>query len=364
MPLRYPERPVVLPDSLIIAWQSTLLEFGRLRQAKDLTTMQQLERLVVQERPAVEELWQSYTSERSRLNQKLLNSKQQAVAYLLSSHLANCTRMWSLLVRTSQRCDWLEHIGSSYSLVDLGCGTGALSAAFLSYAPKLHPRQIILCDAAKPLLEAAAHNIQQLTRATVHTYRTKIEDVSHTERWADGGTVLLLGYVWNEIARNRRASQVLGKLLEQCRKNATAIFLMEPATAIHARQAMELRDQLCKLGYLAVYPCPPNLHCPMLDRPTDRCYSELGWDMPNLQRKIDRPLGVRRQTLGCSMYAFVSQTMWEKSAKRKLPENVVVGRPENKSGIDYLLCSTDEITKVPSTDKELVLARGATYAKS
>jgi hypothetical protein len=109
----------------------------------------------------------------------------------------------------------------------------------------------------------------------------------------------------------------------QSRKETPSLLLVtDSANQIVARRMMELREELVQAGYQVLYPCPHQLHCPMLDSQRDWCYSEAAWELPTYQKRIDHLMEVRREVVGASMYLFASPGL---NLTTKANDPVVVG---------------------------------------
>ena len=225
-------------------------------------------------RDTVSELWEIYTQRRDELSRKLVTNKQTVVAYLLGFHMPNMARAQMLYERSNARHQWKKKLnGQKVRVYDIGCGTAAMSLALDIDA------EYFLIDGSGPLLDAAALLAESCGLKT-RTSRKVIEDLDgkHFTTADKDSTVhiYLLGYVWNELARNapakRKLLNILTKHLE--RNEKCFIFIAEPALEFMSRPAMELRDVLASAGFEAMYPCPHSEACPMLERPKDWCYSE------------------------------------------------------------------------------------------
>jgi SAM-dependent methyltransferase len=309
----------------------------------------------------VVELWEVYTQHRDELSRKLINNREYTVAYLLGFHLANVARTMDLLTRSNKRHHWNKLCAKSpVRLYDIGCGTGAMSAAYLEAAKAT---EVFLYDASGPLLDAAKIIHQNLGTKNLRTSRTEIEDLNPAWfRGQDPDTihVYTLGYVWNELHRNNPARRRLVEILtgHLARKEKALLFIAEPALEHMSRPAMELREVLCSAGFTALYPCPTSGSCPMLERPKDWCYSEGVWEQPGIASWIDEKLELHRHKHAATMFAFASPALGLRSDK----VSVVVGRPVKEAGVerykghfDYLVCTDDGIEKVvPKTPKQPV----------
>ncbi len=374
---------IQLPQSLVDAWAATVLTLARLPRGspkKDLPASQRLKAILFQEMSQVEELWAVFTQERGELSRKLLASKRLSVAYLLGFHLANAARAQIALERADARHGLGKKLaeGTTKPIVihDLGAGTGACSQTFIHFLRqagvpasrlKLH-----LYDGVGPLLDAT-HILFAECEPDVKplTHRMGLESLDADRLLGPAKdaplSVQLLGYVWNELARNPIARNRLSKLFEiQAKRGDEAlILLLEPATQDMSREAMRLRDQLVGLGYRALYPCPAGGGCPMLELSRDWCYSEGQWARPASVTVVDDKLGIDRSRVSGTMMLFASPALdWALKFDAKTPA-VIVGRPDRpnapKTGpkpFDYLLCDDGQLKKQAPTPGTIFLPRG------
>ncbi|WP_141731286.1 small ribosomal subunit Rsm22 family protein [Oligoflexus tunisiensis] len=368
------------PDTLLTSrrsysiWAATVASLAKTprnldRPRKDVSDLDLAAAVIPEMRRELIELWEAFTLNRAEVSRYLMDPKKEALTYLLGFHLANLARTQGMLRRVEHRMgliSWLREQNRPLHIEDLGCGTGALTFATLDLLfreEKKLPCSVELVDKSKAFLDAAAHGLQQLDpAATLVTRQQRLDEYLERERGkADEANENIvwhqLGYVWNEIAHSPKTSQAmlrhLGQGLKQGRR---LITLIEPATQDLARAAQQLRDELCAMGYQALYPCPHSANCPMLERARDWCYSEWEWQQPPLMPKIDRILGIDRHRLGASAYVFVSPDI--AMALRTLkntegPDAVVVGRPLDEKAargsrkFNYLLCTDEGLIKEP-----------------
>ena len=309
-----------------------------------------------------------------------MDPKRESMVYLLGFHLANQARLSAVLDRAEYRHKLLSQLSSAEALhiLDLGCGSGALT---LQTAQELWSYREALditfemVDKSQAFLEMAALGINLLKEdARPVLRRQKLDEYLSREVSAgprEGLVWYQLGYVWNEISRHARTTQLLIRLLESgLKQGQRVITILEPASQEMAREAMELRDRLVDLGYVMLYPCPHSLGCPMLESQRDWCYSEAVWDRPPLIKKVDKILKIDRQRIGVSGYVFISPDLIEEGhVKLGKQDNVVVGRPVEKASRDpmlaqksYLLCAPEvSIDKVKASRHKVELLRGQIY---
>lgn len=369
------------PDTLLTSrrsysiWAATVASLARTprnldRPRKDVSDLDLTAAVIPEMRRDLIELWEAFTLNRSEVSRYLMDPKKEALTYLLGFHLSNLARTQGMLRRTEHRLgliSWLKEQPRPLHIEDLGCGTGALSAATLDLLlrdEKKVPATVELVDKSRAFLDAASTGIQLMDpNAAIVTRQQKLDEYLSREsrkgeELSEAITWHQLGYVWNEVAHNPKTSQAMLRHLAQGLKQGhRLITLIEPATQDLARAAQQLRDELCAMGYQVLYPCPHSAGCPMLERTRDWCYSEWEWQQPPLMQKIDRILDIDRRRLGASAYVFASPDIVMALRMREHKDNpsaVVVGRPlDEKAGrgntrkFSYLLCTDEGLVKEP-----------------
>lgn len=391
-------RPVLreteLSRALVKAWMQVVFSLAKLpggtSAAKD-NPEPVLNRIIRRELSAIRDLWEIFNLERDLINKRLLGTKQHTVAYLLGFHLPNAARMallWRHFVRRFP--EWKKTFQSSDLIInDIGCGTGALAQSLVSELTSsgidANQMELNLSDVAAGPLEAAELVIKKMTPdLAVKRHGVAVEKL-RTDRFSrekagdrDPLFIYTLGYVWNELRKNRAAQKNLETILiaHAARNELALVFLVEPAAELQSRDAMQLRDQLVAGGLTAIYPCPPLQCCPMIERPKDWCFTEGRWKRPAHAEVIDRSLGIDRAWLGASLYAFASPRML-KALRPDQPDQpdrsgvkksgVIVGRPQvaatpagKADNFEYLLCTIEGLKKSTPAKGAKPLPRGDT----
>jgi hypothetical protein len=377
-----------LRKSLYEAWRNALLNRARIRNTEAQQNPEsKLLTLMRQEYSSIEKLWQIFNLERDDIGRYLAEPKKQAISYLLGFHLPNVVRTQAMLKRSHlfDRLALTKDKAKSIIVHDLGCGTGALSSAFIDILEekRVPVQRLTICladsrgaflDTAKGLLEPQLKNFEtQNTMVSIKSFKGTLSEYSrllesknrHTDTEEDGENVInvvLLGYIWNEISHKDREQQGLMSILERFSKQQSIAVYLEPANQKLSRSAMEFRQEMIQRNWSVKYPCPQSHDCPMLERSRDWCYSEFIWQPPTIIKKLDQRLGIDRSKLSASAYIFSSETD-SVSSHVEGTYDVVVGRPLKASGgpskssktpsrnqkMDYLLCDGEELKKRPSS---------------
>lgn len=378
-------------------WAETVVQFakppkGLAKAREELSNLDLVGQLLKEHRNDLIQLWEAFTTERSEVSRYLMDPKREALVYLLGFHLANQARADGVLQRLEARSGLLSYLGKrrenspaqGLDILDLGCGTGALSLSLTDTLKERAPELALsleLVDKSQAFLEIASFGLQKLApNAPLVTRRQKLDEYLSRElhegpksnRWV----WYQLGYVWNEVSHNPKTSQLLLRFLEAgLSRGQRIISLIEPANQDLSREAQSLRNELLERGYRVLYPCPHQDACPMLERTRDWCYSEFTWERPPLARTADRILSIDRHRIGCSAYVFVSPDVALALQTQEAPrsEEVIVGRPLTPSRnpqsreFDYLLCTENGLQKskpVPDASGQIQeLLRGQTLSK-
>ena len=393
----------VLDRGLVKAWIKVVFSLaklpGGLAAAKE-NPEPVLIKIIRREMSSIKDLWEIFNLERDLINKRLLGTKQYTVAYLLGFHLPNAARLALLWHNFTGRFPaWKKVFQSSDIFInDIGCGTGALAQSLTSelLANGISPNkiQIGLSDVASGPLEAAEAAVKNLdpllmvnrycvpveklrvdrfTEESVKSPKKTVKEDAPPREIKSPLFIYTLGYVWNELRKNRHAQKNLETILtNHAKRNERALILVvEPATELQSRDAMELRDKLVDGGLLAVYPCPPTKLCPMIERPKDWCFTEGRWKRPIHAEVLDNALGIDRAWLGASLYAFATPALAReiagdtKSVLESKKSGVVVGRPQTPAStagkqekFEYLLCTFDGLKKITPVEGAATIARG------
>lgn len=362
---------VKLPPRLVDAWRETLIKFSKLpngMNAKDENRNAMAGRILVSQSSDIAHLWEIFTTERGDLTRNLLSTKRLAAAYLGGFHLANAARVQLLLDRTEKRTNiknaMIKHRGHIV-WNDFGCGTGAVAQTIanklISWRKEIQA-DFHLTDTTSTLLDIA----ETATKSAAPTFKVLkhkkfIEDTDLTTMLRGAEDTLFgysLGYVWNELKKNKRAQKHLLDLFTGHikQKQDALIVIMEPANQVIARDAMTLRNNLVAMGYVPVYPCPTANACPMLERTRDWCFSEGTWMSPPLMQTIEKNLGIDRSRFSTAAYMFASPKLAGQIMPAGKMSPITVGRPQKISdkgvqirGIELLICDGKTLSKKPGS---------------
>ncbi len=358
-----------LSTDLLKGWRRSLIKLGKVPRGfnkKAAASDQIIDALIRESRSDVAQLWSIFNQERSQIGQYLNSPKREVIAYLLGFHLPNIARYQAMLIRSHQRHQLFDGFKnfSHIHLVDLGCGTGALTLGMLDLISrfKATPKSVTidLVDRQKEFLNSAKaiieENFSHLPNKRIITGRLFVKEYAEKLLAQDfdksSCIVIQLGYLLNEIQRNPKEMKALCMMIEQLIKKqlAFAVTSIDSSVPSHAKFMMNFREFCRDQGLQTVYPCNHNNPCPMFKDDRDWCYSESEWQPPREQLAIDKYLDIERRRLGSSSYMLVSPQLLD-ITWIKQPSQVIVGRPTAQSNgkshkvFHYLLCSNKALEK-------------------
>lgn len=330
-------------SKMLKLWESSLYKYSRgVRTFKDV---------MAQHRNTTIALWRSYNGERSSLGRTPVTDVRIVAPYLLGFHLSNLSRVIGLLERAQLRGLKISSNTQKVQVIDLGCGTGAATLGLIEQL-KLQSLElkIELIDRSRHLLKCAEEQISQLApKCKVRTLQREITEPQALQlhsKWQAQKvdlSVLMISYVWNELAAHPRKRALLYEALMswvRC-EHPTWIVVTEPSNEESAQSTLQLRNYLCEDGWQIVYPCPSSKPCPMGNGQRDWCYSEFAYESPKIVQPIEKMLGVSRTRLGSSAYVFVNPAYKEKWKSGE----VVVGHPLQGTQRQLLVCDGEKLRK-------------------
>ncbi len=343
-------------------WRNAVLKYSP--RAKDFGEAVRLNRM-----PLIT-IWETYTQNRKELGRLPATSPEFVAPYLLGFHLANVARTEGLFERSLRRGLKVPNPENGVRVVDVGCGTGAMSQAVLntlgkdaritSFSFELFDRSRHLLACAKDML-AESDPRTQVRGAAVELGESPLFTLSR--KWTTEKsqlTILCFGFVWNEIGGNRRAAEQVQRTLDFWlnAKEPAWIALCEPATEEGARSTMGLRNFFVEDGWHAYYPCPKSVQCPMTRDERDWCYSEFEFRKPNELVEVEKILKLSRRTLGGSAYLFLNPAAQKLNGVQP-GKPVIVGLPQTPSGkSQLLLCKGDALDRAQAPNQRDLPLRG------
>lgn len=214
------------------------------------------------------------------------------------------------------------------TVLDLGCGAGAASWAWLQNHRSLESVDVVeqesnLLSIAESMLTAV-----KPIGCEIHAHKAKLQDFSFTKAY----DVVLLSYVVNELSREE-ALAVMAKALQHTKNY---LVIVEPGHKPAFHQMMRLRDWVLDQGLLIHAPCSHTGRCPLaLD---DWCHFTVRFQRSLRLRQLKRAsLGYEDEPF---CYLIVSKSDHSVAGKR------IVKQPQKmNAGIKLSLCAPERVAE-------------------
>ncbi len=375
---------VSLHQSILEPWWQALREVARPKPPIEgvVFDWSWLERVCKRSETDLEALRAVFTTDRQALSRYLHDPKKEAATYLLGFHLANALRVSSMLERLKASFDLEKGLNgySTVEIIDLGCGTGAVSNALATHLPLRLKKTAVLVDRHKAFL-SIAEMIHEYSGLVERSHRVVSE--IHDYRWQRRSdlSIFCLGYLYNELMGQKKNLSGLSNLLKKSATEPSLVLFLDSANQMPSRSAMTFRDELCDAGYVSIYPCPGIQTCPMNEKSRDWCYSEFVEPLPRELETVFRHMekdGDFRQVAGskarerpswrldATAFLFASPDLTKVlvgASAGDLPARVV-GRPSlsrNSDNFRYLLCSSNGLKHSKTVASASPQLRGVVY---
>ena len=201
---------------------------------------------------ASERISERYRTRKLEKTEQFIRGKEEALAYMISRMPATygaVSRVISLAFQNIEKSD-------SYSLLDVGAGTGAATWA-VSAAIPLH--EVVCIERNKDLKNVGA-KMMQSGSAPLSQTRWVDMDVAQSgfELQSD---IVIESYMLNEIETSLQL-EVAEKLWRAAKQ---MLIFIEPGTPLGYEVLSRVRERLVSLGADLTAPCPHNRACPLLE---------------------------------------------------------------------------------------------------
>jgi SAM-dependent methyltransferase len=163
--------------------------------------------------------------------------------------------------------------------------------------------------------------------------------------------LIVCQHLLNELPAAQRLT-LCQELLLQLRPHGT-LLLLEPALRETSRDLLSLRDLLVAEGHAIRAPCLWRGPCQALDRPSDWCHAERGWDPPELVTEIARAAGLHKDSLKMSYLAVSPKgEAWREAPSGKVLR-IVSERLAGKGRLRYIGCGPEGRMGLALQDKHV-----------
>lgn len=248
--------------------------------------------------PDVARLHRLFTSERAERRPDYMRDPALRRAYLGFFLPHNAVKLALLLERA--RVEGLIRAVERPVVVDVGAGplTG-LFGTWIAFG-RLGPALAV--DAAAATMEAAEPLLASIEHEGVETRVVNLS-VEPPARWLGGWRpqLIVLANVLNELRDPRRGADLRERLLAELVRGLPAegrLLVVEPATRVHGRALLGVRDRLVGARTASVLsPCRGARECPLLRSQGHWCHGEHDWTPPRVYSELARAAGIDKTTL-------------------------------------------------------------------
>ena len=347
--------------------------------------------------PSISEIWSSYNSNREDLAKFNFGSLKYSYSYMVGFTLSNVSRFICVYDRVIKKIDKskLKDI-NSISIWDIGCGSAALSSAFLwniltllkeikatdnSIHLDIHlvdrvghfldiSKEFIknICEYFKNIKDGYSYDID----LKIHTHKCAVEDFKIPSDFVSSSkgslSVYLAGYLYNELSSKKKGALLFEKLMIKAFSSTfSLVFLLDSANQTPSKKLMQLNEKLISSGFYPLYPCSFDFSaCPLLSK-KDWCYTEGSFKKDPLSSLLDKYLKINRSKIATSAFVLTNQPLLLDS--NFLKSITVVGKPVIKadptqSHIQYLLCDGKSVCKKECPSVESSFFKGELYSRN
>ncbi len=256
----------------------------------------------VKQARALEELFDLFTSDRSRLRRtSYLDVPRLRDAYLryhLPLNYVRAAKVLDVVRRLHPEVETLTNV------VDLGAGPGSASLATLFSLSGDVSREFVLTDRSRAATNVARRLLEESAAAAGTagvTVRTTNGSLVPAPPKVEAPSLVWLAMVLNELRVGERggptAEAFAAELANSIPPGSTAIIL-EPAQRGAGRNLLRVHDVIASSGrWRIVAPCTHDAPCPLLEeRARPWCHFHFEWNPPAAVRRAAAPLGLVDKT--------------------------------------------------------------------
>lgn len=183
----------------------------------------------------------------------------------------------------------LGRLETPKKVLDLGCGTGAASAAIRSWfgdkSVNFH-----LVDQSPESLAIASQLFTDVWPGTrVSTQRVNASGWTSPEKF----DLAVCSFALGEMFFGQPAAEAMGWMKSVARSlNPNGwIVILEPALKETTERLMELRDRVAAEGWEIAAPCPHHQPCPIRKEGKYWCHEVRNWPVPSSLQRLNSQLG-------------------------------------------------------------------------
>lgn len=304
----------------------------------------------------VARLSELFTSERAELESGYLNQPSLHAAYLLYFLPINFAKA-AYVFKGIPQSFWQK---KNYRILDLGCGPGSATLAFLTKLQEMQSSaeiELTLVDQNKNILKDAQTLINSLGKSPRIKIQTVPREARHF-RWVGNYDLILMSHMLNEWVQYSaidRAAWLLPNLQNHLTPSGI-LAILEPALKRPTRELMALRDHLVESKERVVLsPCLHEEICPMLAATKhDWCHFYLDWEEPVYMKELDRLVKNDNRFLKVAYLLLGNRHAYEKILPREQRNlfKVVSNRMATRGKTELVLCGLPGRIKLSRLDRD------------
>ncbi len=310
------------------------------------------------------------TREREDLSGAYLKDKGLRRAYLLYFLPSNLAKIHVPLKELSLHPKGIA-AKERLRILDIGSGPGTASLGVLEFFSQQEKRPLLQFTAVDQVGENLkdAENLfrswRDETGIDVSLRTVKSEAEKAMDRLGgDRYDIIVLSNVMNELFhgnedRIAKRTLFLKNILSRLLASDGSCIIIEPALRNTSRELLMVRDGLREEGFHIYSPCLVGEKCPALANLKDWCHEDVPWDPPEIVKKIDSLIRLRKDSLKFSYLVLRKDDI---SSADIYGENVfrVVSEPlVSKGKIEFYLCGRRGRRLITRLDKDATPSNGA-----
>lgn len=304
---------------------------------------------------AVLQLQRGLTGERKLVHSTYMETHLYLAAYLAYYWPVSYMQMEHCLTEISKQHKEIltetitDH--KSISILDIGSGPGPMTVAILDFlARQTVLPESVACNVADTSVEALekAHSIIKAASYpfSVAIYPKHVSTFAESTYASDSFDFIVFGHSLNEISeQSTDIVQQLSNVLNKSLAHTGLALLIEPSLLATSRKLIALRKSLIETTeFYCVSPCPNSHACSVLEAgESHTCHDSLIREIPELPAKLAKMLGLNRETIKMTWFAFSKHPHSLDQAIYRVVSDPML----NKAGrIRYIVCGPNGRTSL------------------